>query len=162
LRTDELVRSGIGYLRQMRNIFPGLTVAENLDLASWGNGGDRATVMSSFPLLEGRERVRAGLLSGGERQALAVAMVLLRKVSLLLLDEPIGGLSPKNAAMIMAGIAAMQQKTGFAMIVVEHRMRLVRPHVDRVVILVRGKIEEDTTDTSILEDQRRLEKHYML
>jgi ABC-type branched-subunit amino acid transport system ATPase component len=139
-----------------------LTVDENLDLASWRDGGDRALVLSSFPVLQGRERFRAGLLSGGERQALAVAMVLQRKATLLLLDEPVAGLSPENAALILHGISRIQRKAGFAMILVEHRLRLVRPHVDRVVILVRGKIEEDTTDTSILDDQKRLEKHYLL
>jgi ABC-type branched-subunit amino acid transport system ATPase component len=162
METDEIVRRGVAYLRQTRNIFTGLSVGENLDLASWGDGVDRKAVLASFPVLSDRERVRAGLLSGGERQALAIAMVLMRNVSLLLLDEPIAGLSPKNAAMILEGISKLQRQSGFATIVVEHRLRLIRPHVQRVVIMVRGIIQEDTTDTGILEDQARLEKHYLL
>ena len=137
-------------------------MGENLDLASWGNGGELATVLEHFPSLQGRGRVRAGLLSGGERQALAVAMALLRKVSVLLLDEPVAGLSPKNATAILDGISAMQREAGFAMIMVEHRLRMIRPHLDRVVVMVRGKIEEDTADTTILEDQARLGRHYLL
>lgn len=156
------VRNGLAYLRQTRNIFPGLTVEENLNLASWGNGADQESVLQSFPVIRGREKIRAGLLSGGERQALAVAMVLMRDISVLLLDEPIAGLSPKNAEMILKGIASLQARNGFAMILVEHRLKLIRPHVDRVLILVRGRIEEDTTDTSILEDPDRLGKYYQL
>ena len=64
--------------------------------------------------------------------------------------------------MILEGIAALQKENGFTTIVVEHRLRLIRPHVDRVIVMVRGAVAEDTPDTSILEDQRRLEKHYLL
>lgn len=160
--THERVRKGLAYLRQTRNVFPGLSVTENLDLASWGNGADRQIILESFPALNGREKVRAGLLSGGERQALATAMVLMRNISVLLLDEPVAGLSPKNATMLLNGISALQKSKGFAMILVEHRLKLIRPHVDRVIILVRGKITEDTNDTDILEDPNRLGTHYQL
>lgn len=160
--TDAVVRRGIGYLRQTRNIFSGLTVRENLDLAAWGNGENRKTVMEAFTVLQGRESVRAGLLSGGERQALAVAMALMRRLSLLLLDEPVAGLSPKNAVLILEGIARLQKQRGFAVLMVEHRLKLIAPHVDRVIVMVGGKIQEDTKDTTILTDQRRLERHYLL
>ena len=162
LETDAVIRHGIAYVRQTRNVFPGLTVDENLDLASREDGVDRDSILASFPVLQGRGNVRAGLLSGGERQAVAVAMALLRRVSLLLLDEPVAGLSQKNAAMILDGISRLQQERGFAMIVIEHRLRLIRPHVDRVVVMLRGEIAEDTADCSILEDQGRLERHYQL
>lgn len=161
-RTDEVIRHGIAYVRQTRNVFLGLTVDENLDLASREDGVPRESILASFPALRGRGNVRASLLSGGERQVVAVAMALLRRVSLLLLDEPVANLSEKNAAMILEEIAQLQRERGFAMIIVEHRLRLIRPHVDRVVIMVRGEIAEDTTDCSILEDQGRLERHYLL
>lgn len=160
--TEQIVRRGIGYLRQTRNIFPGLSVAENLDLASWGNGLERDSVLEALPMLKGRERVRAGLLSGGERQALAIAMVLMRPVSLLLLDEPIAGLSTKNATLILEGIAKLRRQERFSTIIVEHRLRLVQPQVNRVVIMVRGSVQGDTKDVSILESQARLEKFYLL
>lgn len=162
LATDQRMRGGIGYLRQERNVFSGLTIAENLELAGCANGTDQQEVLASFPLLRGREAVRAGLLSGGERQALASAMILSRKVDLLLLDEPVSGLSAKNAAKVLEGIAERQRVQGFAMVVIEHRLRLLRPHVDRVVIMVRGQIVEDTNDPSILEDPERLGAHYQL
>jgi ABC-type branched-subunit amino acid transport system ATPase component len=165
LETNEIICKGIGYLRQVRNIFPGLTVDENLDLAAM-DGEDaerrRDIVVEAFPMLECRRRIRAGLLSGGERQALAVAMVLLRPIRLLLLDEPVAGLSQKNAAQLLDCVSALQQKDGFAIVLIEHRLKLIHSHVSRVIIMVRGRIAEDTTDTAILEDRTRLEKHYLL
>jgi ABC-type branched-subunit amino acid transport system ATPase component len=166
METDAVVCRGLGYLRQTNNIFARLTVAENLDLATVAHAGrpnrDQSTVLEFFPMLEGREGVRAGLLSGGERQALAVAMVLLRPVRLLLLDEPVSGLSPKSAELLLNGISALQRIEGFAIVMVEHRLKLICPHVSRVVVMVRGGISEDTTETGILEKRDRLEKHYLL
>ena len=160
--TDRVIRHGIGYLRQIRNVFPGLSVEANLDLASWGDGEHRDSIMDAFPILRGRESVRAGLLSGGERQSLAVAMALMRPVSLLLLDEPLAGLSQKSASELLACLANLQQQRKFAFVMVEHRLKLIRPHIDRVVIMVRGSISKDTRDTTILEDKARLEQHYLL
>jgi branched-chain amino acid transport system ATP-binding protein len=163
LETHEIIGRGVGYLRQTRNVFPGLTVAENLDLASMdGRPHILSVVLEAFPVLKGREAVRAGLMSGGERQALAVAMVLMRRVSLLLLDEPLAGLSQKSAAELLSGIAELQRLEGFAMVMVEHRLKLIRPYVDRVVVMVRGGIEEDTEDTDLLENRERLEKFYLV
>jgi branched-chain amino acid transport system ATP-binding protein len=160
--TDQVIRHGVGYLRQNRNIFPGLSVEANLELAAWGDGINRDSVMAAFPVLSGRESVRAGLLSGGERQALAVAMALMRPVSLLLLDEPLAGLSPKSATALLQGLNTIQTQRGLGFIMVEHRLKLIRSSVDRVIIMVRGEVREDTRDLSILEDQERLEKHYLL
>jgi branched-chain amino acid transport system ATP-binding protein len=162
LETDEIIERGIGYLRQTRNIFSGLTVAENLELAAMdGRQRNVEAVLEAFPVLKGRGEVRAGLMSGGERQALAVAMVLMRRVSLLLLDEPLAGLLQKSALELLQGIAKLQRAEGFAVVLVEHRLKLIRPYVDRVVVMVRGGVSEDTEDTSLLENRERLEKHYL-
>jgi len=166
LETDQIVNRGIAYLRQTRNIFPGLTVAENIELARSGSSQpgvrDPRQVLKAFPVLRARGSVRAGLLSGGERQALAAAMALMRPVYMLMLDEPVAGLSQKSADEMLAGISSLQRQEGFAVVVVEHRLRLIRPHVDRVVVMVKGSICEDTRDTSLLESRERLEKHYSL
>ncbi len=160
LETSTIVNRGIGYLRQTHNIFPGLTVEENLEIASANgrsrNVRDREQLLKAFPALDGREKTRAGLMSGGERQALAVAMILMHPVSLLLLDEPLAGLSQKAANELLEGIARLHAEEGFALILVEHRLNLIRPHLDRVVVMVRGRIEEDTRDTRLLEDPERL------
>jgi branched-chain amino acid transport system ATP-binding protein len=165
LRTDQIVRLGIGHLRQTRNVFPGLTVAENLAMAAMtGNGQprDSAELTDAFENLRGRQGVRAGLLSGGQRQALAMAMTLMRKSSLILLDEPFAGVTPAGSLQILAFLERLRQSEGFTLLIVEHRLKLLQPHVSRVVIMARGEIVHDTLDTSILQDRHRLEKHYQL
>ncbi len=165
LETDVIVGRGVGYLRQTHNIFSGLTVAENLEIAA-EDGRQRAirdfgAILEAFPVLKGRDAVRAGLMSGGERQALAVAMVLMHRVSLLLLDEPLAGLSQRNAIDLLRGIDKLQREEGFAVVLVEHRLKLICPYVDRVLVMVRGAVSEDTDDTSLLMNRERLEKHFL-
>lgn len=165
LPTDAIIHRGIGYLRQSRNIFPSLTVEGNLDLASLdGNRGimrDAMDVLQCFPMLQGREHVRAGLLSGGEKQALAVAMVLLQHVKLLMLDEPLAGLSPNAAKALLEGIFRIWEKDRFAMVIVEHRLKLIQPFVERVIIMQKGAICLDSDDASLLTDQPRLDTHFI-
>ena len=166
LETSVIVNRGIGYLRQTHNVFPGLTVAENLEIAS-ANGckrslRDTAQLLEAFPVLKGREETRAGLMSGGERQALAAAMILTHRVSLLLLDEPLAGLSQKAATELLNGIAKLHAEEKFALILVEHRLNLIRPFLDRVVVMVRGAVKEDTRDTRLLEDPALLGRHFLV
>jgi len=165
LETSKVINRGIGYLRQTHNIFPGLTVAENLEIAAADGHGrqlrDREALWDAFPVLKGRESARAGLLSGGERQALAAAMVLTHRVELLLLDEPLAGLSQKAATELLEGIAKLHAVEKFAILLVEHRLNLIRPHLDRVIVMVRGKIARDTEDVSLLEDAAALGEHFL-
>ncbi len=164
LPVEQIMRRGIGYLKQTQNIFPGLKVRENLALAHLADGGRfdvrLADVLAIFPVLESLLGRRAGLLSGGERQTLALGMVLMRNLRLLLLDEPIGGLAERAARELLEGLRMMQRREGFTIILVEHRLRLIRPQVDRVIVMNRGRISEDTRYTDILIDRVRLEQHY--
>lgn len=166
LSTEKRIRQGIGYLMQTRNIFAGLTVRENMEIARAGDGvafDERLRrLLDHLPILASKLNDRAGLLSGGERQALGLAMVLARRVELLLLDEPVAGLSQKAATEILSAVSAMQSIEGFAMLIVEHRLKLIQPWINRTVVMVRGQIAEDTHDTSILTDRARLEAHYLL
>jgi ABC-type branched-subunit amino acid transport system ATPase component len=166
LSTEAVIKSGVGYLKQTRNIFPGLTVEDNLRLAHLdgreGSLSRRADILARFPMLEGLSERRAGLLSGGQRQALALAMVLMRRVDLLLIDEPVAGLSPDNAAALLAALDALQRAESFSFLIVEHRLRAIAPWVNRVLVMTKGRIVEDTRDTSVLTDRTRLERHYLL
>ena len=166
LSTEAIIKSGIGYLKQTWNIFPGLTVEDNLRLAHLdgrdGSVSRRAEILGRFPMLEGLSERRAGLLSGGQRQALALAMVLMRRVDLLLVDEPVAGLSPDNAAALLASLDALQRRENFSFLIVEHRLRAIAPWVNRVLVMTRGQIVEDTRDTSVLTNRTRLERHYLL
>lgn len=164
--TDRRIRHGLGYLTQTRNVFAGLTVEENLRLAVEARlSGDEAAksmarVLDVFPSLDRRRGDRAGLLSGGQRQVLAVAMVLTRPARLLLLDEPVAGLSAEPADELVEGLRTLQTEQGFAMVLIEHRLRRVQPVVDRVLVMREGQIVDDTRETERMLDAAWLAAHY--
>ena len=165
--TDERIRRGLGYLKQNRNIFASLTVEENMALAAESMGRNRndsrrtKTLLNAFPVLGECFDKRAGLLSGGQRQALAVAMVLVRQSKLLLLDEPVAGLSTAVGSGLLDALRVLQTLEGFAMLIVEHRLRQVQPYVDRVIVMREGQIVEDTDDTIQMLDVKWLATHYV-
>lgn len=131
LSTEERVRSGIGYLRQSDNVFPGATVEENLMLAGLTlpkavYEKAREEMLELFDFLKGKLKARAGALSGGQRQALALAMVFMRPQKLYLLDEPTAGLSPKAAEEIIGKVRAFARRDRApAILIVEHRLELM-------------------------------------
>ncbi len=162
--THKRIRMGLGYLMQTRNVFPSLTVEENLHLGYWhGNGGfqaQRDRLLDIFPMLKDKLMRRAGLLSGGERQALAVGMVIMRPVKLLLLDEPTAGLSPKAAEDILSAIHRAQETIGFASVMVEHNLRLVHRWVSRALVMRQGCIVAEERDPKHLIDREWLQRYY--
>ena len=131
LSAEQRVRAGIGYLRQTDNIFPSQTVDENLQLAGLTLPRDvyaksRIEMLDLFDFLKSKLNQRAGSLSGGQRQALALAMVFLRPQKLYLLDEPTAGLSPKAAEAILNQIMSFVKHDGSCgTVVVEHRIGIV-------------------------------------
>ncbi|HDM79151.1 MAG TPA: ABC transporter ATP-binding protein [Deltaproteobacteria bacterium] len=166
LSAEKRVRMGISYLRQYKNIFPGLTVQENLILAGYYLDQQKLKekidwVLSIFPFLKDKLDGRAGLLSGGERQALAVSMVLIQDAELLLLDEPTAGLAPKAAEEILNSIKSAQEQLNNTILIVEHNLKLVSGWVTRVLGMAQGKIALDYTDIDMLiKNKGELEKLY--
>lgn len=162
--THKRMQRGMGYLMQTRNVFPSLTVDENLHLSYWHEDGNfrarRDRLIAIFPMLKDRLARRAGLLSGGERQALAVCMAMMRPVDLLLVDEPTAGLSPKAAEDILRAIHEAQGAFGVASVIVEHNLRLVHHWASRVIIMKQGRIAGEEADPSALLDHDRLQKYY--
>lgn len=160
----ERIRKGMGYLMQTRNTFSSLSVEENLHLSFWHGNGDFAArrdwLLAIFPLLRERLSRRAGLLSGGERQALAIGMVLMRQVDLLLLDEPTAGLAPKAAAMILEAVHRAQEEARFTSVMVEHNLRLIQPWVSRVLVMKQGRVVADRNDPAVLLDPEQLQRFY--
>jgi len=158
------MRHGMGYLMQTGNIFPSLTVNENLHLSYWHGDGDfrahRDRLLTVFPMLKDRLARRAGLLSGGERQALAVCMVMIRPAELLLLDEPTAGLAPKAAEEMLRAIREAQMTLKFASVMVEHNLRLVHTWVSRVIAMKQGRVAGEETDPSVLLNHDQLQKYY--
>ena len=155
MQPTEVTRLGIARKFQIPNVFPDLSVAENLNLALWGARARARDLVKlrlhrwSSPLLrelserypflaEGRNR--AGDLSHGERQILELAMALAMEPRLLLLDEPCAGLSPEETRRVIDVIRWARRRLGLAIVIIEHDMSLVKELADRVLVLHQGKL----------------------
>ena len=145
LMPHQIARKGIAYLPQTNNVFANLSVAENLLMAGYMLRKDEfekrlEKVLETFPMVRGFWKRKAGTLSGGERQMLAMAMALLRKPKILMFDEPTGNLAPKIAKEILAKIVELRDKLGMTIILVEQNARKALEIGDRAYLLVGGKL----------------------
>ena len=125
---DRIVRKGVVHVPEGREVFPLLSVAENLAMGAWtradsGVEEDLEMVLGYFPVLKLRLRQAAGTLSGGEQQMLAIARGLMAKPKIMLLDEPSLGLSPKLVRDIYAVLRRLNEERGVAMLLVEQNAR---------------------------------------
>lgn len=143
LRPHRIARLGIGYVPETRDVFPALTVRENLLLGE--RKGTRFSLSDAyrlFPVLEERSSVKAGALSGGEQQMLALARTLTGDPSLVVIDEPGEGLAPQVLAQV-AGCLAMLRERGVAMLLIEERLTIARMLDARVAVMGHGAIQFD-------------------
>lgn len=150
LDTDRLVQLGIGYVPQAANVFPTLTVRENIEMGAYsmsGNTGERVREMRGlFPVLEERWGSKAGHLSGGQRQMLALARALVTDPKMLLLDEPTAGLAPQIVDQVLTQVAEINQR-GVSILLVEQNAVKALERSDRAYVLARGRnYFEDTAD----------------
>jgi branched-chain amino acid transport system ATP-binding protein len=144
LSPEAINKKGIGILLQGKAVFPSLTVEEHLKLAhtSTNTSKDYSVIEETqdhFPLLESLMTKRAGLLSGGERQILAVAMLFTQNKNLWLLDEPSGGLAPTMVSEVMTKIKNTSKTKGISMLLVEQSLKEALNIADKVYILKNGK-----------------------
>ncbi|HEU0245599.1 MAG TPA: ABC transporter ATP-binding protein [Gaiellaceae bacterium] len=136
--THAIVRRGVGYVPEDRDIFAGLTVNENLRLADRGGKGRYDLVYELFPELRVRSAQRAGTLSGGQQQMLAIGRALLNDNHLLLVDEPTKGLSP---LLVSEVAAALERAAGLAtVLLVEQNLGVVQRVAEDVVVLDGGRV----------------------
>jgi branched-chain amino acid transport system ATP-binding protein len=160
LAAHELVRRGVSYVPQRNNVFPRLTVREHLDMGARLHPGTyksrAAEVLALFPHLTDRLNQRAGLLSGGERQMVAMARALMFAPSVLLLDEPSAGLSPANQDEVFTRIERVNQ-AGVAVVMVEQNARRCLQVCHRGYVLDQGTNAYTGTGRSLLDDPRVVE-----
>ena len=150
--THRVVAAGIGYVPEDREVFGGLTVDENLRLVGGTTGVDAPIVQKLFPDLVARRAQRAGTLSGGQQQMVALARVLLRENDLLLVDEPTKGLAPKLVTEVADVLARIARTT--PVLLVEQNLALVRRIADTVVVLDAGAVVHRGDATALVEDHR--------
>ena len=151
LPTHSIVRRGVGYVPEEREVFAGLTVAENLRLAERpGSEHHYDMVYELFPELRQRGSQRAGTLSGGQQQMVAIARALLNDNRILLIDEPTKGLAPRVVAEVAGVLERASQVT--TMLLVEQNLAVARRLVGGVVVLDRGQVAYTGGAQELLSD----------
>ena len=152
---EDVSRMGIIYVVEGRRIFKELTVEENIEAVSyaWGGKADPDLVYKYFPRLRERRRSRAGYLSGGEQQMLAIGLALLAKPRLLLLDEPSLGLAPKVVHEVYESIERMHREEGVTILLAEQNARKALEIADYGYILENGKIVMEGPAERLREDK---------
>lgn len=158
LPTEKRAGIGVSYVPQVRNVFPSLTVLENLQVVENVMNGKRriAEMFEMFPALAGRRGAQAGVLSGGERQQLAFARALMPSPRLILLDEPSAALSPALTEQVFAEVRKLPA-TGAGVLMVEQRARQALAFSNRGYILDSGRIVLTGTGSELLANEKMAE-----
>ena len=157
MQPDKVVRQGMGYVPQVSNVFPSLSISENLDMGAYLATGNiqalKQQIYDTFPVLAKRRNQRAGTLSGGERQMLAMGRALMLNPSLLILDEPSAALSP----ILVQDIFDLVQRInadGTAIILVEQNARKALSIAHRGYVMDSGRDRFEGKGTDLLNDPK--------
>tara|TARA_Y100000741_G_scaffold22045_1_gene16078 strand:+ start:2800 stop:3519 length:720 start_codon:yes stop_codon:yes gene_type:complete len=157
LATHKIVKEGVGYVPQVANVFPSLTIEENLEIGSWSiNKNQKESikqVYENFPLLKDRKKDKAGNLSGGQRQILALGRALITKPSLLLLDEPSAGLSPVAINEVFSIVNDINE-SGVSILLVEQNAKRALSFSNRGYVLDQGRNAYQGKGEDLLNDPR--------
>ncbi len=157
LKSNQIVRRGMSYVPQISNVFPALSVEENLEMGAFIRQGSlkslKDSIYAMFPRLASRSRQRAGTLSGGERQMLAMGRALMLDPELLILDEPSAALSPILVNGVFEQIVAIKN-TGKAIILVEQNAKKALMMADRGYVLENGRDRFEGKGIDLLNDPK--------
>jgi ABC-type branched-subunit amino acid transport system ATPase component len=155
LAGSAIVQLGLGYVPQRRNVFADMTVEENLVMGAYTLKNPKPEIdrmLALYPILKERLKQRAGTLSGGERQMLALAGAMLTKPTMLLLDEPTTGLAPQIIKGLIELIVQVKNQGTTIVWVVEENPRQVLQHADRVYLMDSGQIKAEFTGKQMMEE----------
>ena len=160
LRADALVKEGVGFVPQTNNVFPSLTIEENFQVGCFQNpkmfNEQFERVVSIFPTMADRRKQRAGSLSGGERQMVAMGRALMMNPSVLLLDEPSAGLSPALQDEVFVNVKGINA-AGVTVVIVEQNAARCLQIVDRGYVLDQGKNAYTGTGRELANDPKVIE-----
>jgi len=160
IKSYELAQTGIGYVPQVQNVFPSLTVEENLEMGNWGTKEKKKDsfieIYEMFSILFDKKKERAGNLSGGQRQLLALGRALISKPNVILLDEPSAGLSPKAIDEVFEYINIINQN-GVSILLVEQNAKRALKFCDRGYVLDQGRNAYTGSGEDLLNDAKVVE-----
>lgn len=156
MRVWDRVTMGLGWVPQERDIFPSLTVEENLLVTQRPGRFDLAAIYNLFPRLRDRRGNMGDKLSGGEQQMLAIGRTLITNPRLLLLDEPFEGLAPVIVEELEDTLRRLRTESGFAVVLVEQHAEDALRLSDRAIVLDRGKIVLEGRSEDLLADFERV------
>jgi branched-chain amino acid transport system ATP-binding protein len=156
LPTHRVIRRGIGYVPEDRDVFAGLTVGENLRLAERDETPNYELVYDLFPELRTRGKQAAGTLSGGQQQMLTLGRALLNENRLLLVDEPTKGLSPLLVNEVAKALERIREHT--TVLLVEQNLGVVRHVAEHVVVLDQGRVVHTGPAPEFLADRDKVHK----
>jgi len=152
-------RAGLGWVPQERDIFPSLTVAENLEVAARPGRWDVASVHALFPRLRERRSNLGNQLSGGEQQMLAIGRTLMANPAILILDEPLEGLAPVIVEELTAAIGKMTRDEGMALVLVEQHAEVALKLTQQAIVIERGVVAHRSPSAELLDDQATLDRY---
>jgi len=164
---EEIVNLGITLVPEGRRLFPMLTVEENLELGAYRSdarhdlGENKQFCFEAFPVLEERRRQRAGSMSGGEQQMLAIARSLMSSPKVLLVDEPSVGLAPILVSRVIAKIKELKERYKLTVLMAEQNFNQAIKIADRGYIIVEGKIAFEGKDTQELSENELVKRYYL-
>ena len=151
----EIAHMGLGYVPESRDIFPNLTVHQNLMLGQKGSGkGSRWSfddMYAMFPRLKEREHTEAGVLSGGEQQMLTLCRTLMGDPDLIMIDEPTEGLAPKIVELVGEYLQRLKQR-GISVLLIEQKLTIAMHISDRALVMGHGSIVFDGTPAELRAD----------
>ncbi len=150
--------NGLGWVAQEREVFPSLTVEENLTVAARRGRWNLAAVYALFPRLAERRANMGNQLSGGEQQMLAIARALMTNPALLLLDEPLEGLAPIIVEELVVSLRKMIEDEGTAAILVEQHTEIALSHTADALVIERGRIVHRAPSAEFAKDAAKLER----